>query len=273
MAEPFDVAIVGFRPAGAVAAGLLGQAGLTVWVADKPPGGYEIPRAIAPDHEISRWFQKMGVLDAVLPHGEPFTRNEFFGGDGQLIRRITLVVPPCPQGHVPSMVFSQPQVVRALRTAVAALPKVTGALSTEVLSLAKDAAGVRLQARVAGGDAGSADQTMRDRYAIAGDGGARGDRSQLGIALDDLNFGGPWRVVDMKVSERARANPSWGPGVGDRQNPGDQNSIGALAAPADGGATARIAKGRLSACSGLDNVQVVLRRSTLKQPTIVSFGL
>ena len=38
MAEPFDVAIVGFRPAGAVAAGLLGQAGLTVWVADKPPG-------------------------------------------------------------------------------------------------------------------------------------------------------------------------------------------------------------------------------------------
>ena len=94
--KPFDVAIVGFGPVGAVAAGLLGQAGLTVWVADKLPGVYEIPRAIALDHEILRVFQQLGVLDAVLPHCEPFTPSEFLGVDGQLIRRMTMVAPPYP---------------------------------------------------------------------------------------------------------------------------------------------------------------------------------
>ena len=196
--EPFDVVIVGFGPAGAVAAGLLGQAGLTVWVADKLPGVYEIPRAIALDHEILRVFQQLGVLDAVLPHCEPFTPSEFFGVDGQLIRRMTMVAPPYPQGHVPSMVFSQPPVERALRAAVAALPMVTVALATEVLSLAQDAEGVTLQARAADGT----DQTVHARYAIACDGGASGVRGQLGIALDDLDFDEPWLVVDVMVNER-----------------------------------------------------------------------
>lgn len=56
----FDVAVVGFGPTGQVAAGLLGQAGLTVWVADRLPGVYAIPRAIALDHEVLRVFQQLG---------------------------------------------------------------------------------------------------------------------------------------------------------------------------------------------------------------------
>ena len=75
-AEIHDVAIVGFGPAGATAAALLGQAGLKVWVADRLPDVYEIPRAIALDHEILRVFQQLGVVDAVLKHCEPFTNSE-----------------------------------------------------------------------------------------------------------------------------------------------------------------------------------------------------
>ena len=209
------MAIVGFGPAGVVAAGLLGQAGLTVGVADKQPGVYGRPRAIVLDHEILRVFQQLGGLDAVLPHCEPFTPSGYFGVDGRLIRRMTMVAQPTPQGPMPSMVFGQPPVERALRAAAAALPTVTvalsaEALSTEVLSLAQDAAGVTLQARVAGGAAGSTDQTMRAHDAIACDGGARGVRSQLGMALDDLDFDEPWRVVDVLVNERGRAKPRCG---------------------------------------------------------------
>ena len=215
MAEPFDVAIVGFGPAGVVAAGLLGQAGLTVGVADKQPGVYGRPRAIVLDHEILRVFQQLGGLDAVLPHCEPFTPSGYFGVDGRLIRRMTMVAQPTPQGPMPSMVFGQPPVERALRAAAAALPTVTvalsaEALSTEVLSLAQDAAGVTLQARVAGGAAGNTDQTMRAYDAIACDGGARGVRSQLGMALDDLDLDEPWRVVDGLANERGRAKPRCG---------------------------------------------------------------
>lgn len=43
--------------AGAVAASLLGQAGLKVYVCDKSTSVYEKPRAIALDHEIMRVFQ------------------------------------------------------------------------------------------------------------------------------------------------------------------------------------------------------------------------
>ena len=139
-----DVAIVGYGPAGAVAAALLGQAGLKVFVCDRLPGVYEIPRAIALDHEVMRVLQQLGVVDAVLPYTEPFTNSEWFGADGQLIRRMTMVAPPYPQGYTPSIVFSQPPVERVLRDRVAELPNVTVALGTDMTALAQDADGVSL---------------------------------------------------------------------------------------------------------------------------------
>jgi 3-(3-hydroxy-phenyl)propionate hydroxylase len=64
---------------------------------------YEIPRAISLDHEILRVFQQLGLVDAIAPHMEPFTPSEYYGVDGQLIRRMTMVAPPYPQGYTPSM--------------------------------------------------------------------------------------------------------------------------------------------------------------------------
>ena len=90
----YDVAVVGFGPSGAVAAGLLAQAGLSIYVCDRLPDVYDKPRAIALDHEVMRVFQQLGVASAVEPWTEPFTPSEFFGVDGQLIRRMTMVGPP-----------------------------------------------------------------------------------------------------------------------------------------------------------------------------------
>lgn len=197
----FDVAIVGFGPVGAVAAALLGQAGLRVWVCDRLPGVYEIPRAIAMDHEILRIFQQLGVVDAVLPHTEPFTDSQWFGADGRLIRRMTMVEPPYPQGYTPSLVFTQPPVERILRDAVAALPTVQVALQHEVTGLSQDAEGVTLAVRGPEGPV----PPVRARWVIGADGGASGVRAMTGIALDDLDFDEPWLVVDVMVHEAALA--------------------------------------------------------------------
>jgi 3-(3-hydroxy-phenyl)propionate hydroxylase len=105
-----EVAIVGCGPAGVVLASLLGQVGIKVHICDRLPGVYEIPRAISLDHEILRVFQQLGVIEQVMPFTEPFTNSEFFGVDGQLIRRMTMVQPPYPQGYTPSVVFSHPSV-------------------------------------------------------------------------------------------------------------------------------------------------------------------
>lgn len=197
----FDVAIVGCGPAGVVAAALLGQAGHRVWVGDRLPGVYEIPRAIALDHEVMRVFQQLGLVDAVKPFTEPFTPSEWFGVDGQLIRRMTMVDPPYPQGHTPSMVFTQPPVERALRAHVATMHNVQLALGTELTGLVQDDDGATLSVRDADGQSGS----VRARWVIGCDGGASTVRGLVGIELDDLDFDEPWLVVDVQVNDRGLA--------------------------------------------------------------------
>jgi len=196
----YDVAIVGYGPAGQVAAGLLGQRGLKVYVCERLPDVYQIPRAIALDHEIMRVFQQLGVVEAIEPYTEPFTNSEYFGVDGQLIRRMTMVAPPYPQGYTPSIVFTQPPVERALRARVAQLPNVKVELGVGMSALAQDDEGVTLQI-----DTEGQRRTVRARYAIACDGGSSGVRAQLGIEMQDLDFDEPWLVVDVLVNEQGLA--------------------------------------------------------------------
>jgi len=199
-ATRYDVAIVGYGPAGQVAAALLGQRGLKVYVCERLTDVYQIPRAIALDHEVMRVFQQIGVVDAVAPHTEPFTNSEYFGADGQLIRRMTMVAPPFPQGYTPSIVFTQPPVERALRARVAQLANVTVDLGVEMRALAQDAEGVELQI-----DAQGRRHVVRARYAIACDGGSSAVRTQLGIDMEDLDFDEPWLVVDVLVNAQGLA--------------------------------------------------------------------
>jgi 3-(3-hydroxy-phenyl)propionate hydroxylase len=196
----FDVAIAGFGPAGAVAAALLGQAGLRVYACDRLPGVYEIPRAISLDHEILRVFQQLGLLDAIAPHCEPFTPSEYYGVDGRLIRRMTMVEPPYPQGHVPSNVFTQPPVERAVRERVAAMPNVTVDLGVEVTAVDQ---GPRAASLVVRGEQGT--RTVTASYVIACDGGSSTVRTLLDLPLEDLDFDEPWLVVDVLVNERGLA--------------------------------------------------------------------
>lgn len=198
---PYDVAIVGLGPSGAVAAGLLGQAGLGVFVCDRSHTVYDKPRAIALDHEILRLFQQLGLDEAVAPHTEPFTDSCYYGVDGQLIRRMTMVAPPYPQGHVPSVVFSQPPVERVLRARLAALPTVTVATGWTLTGLDQDAEAATLDLL---GEDGAVRQ-VRARYVVGCDGASSTVRGLLGIDLEDLDFDEPWLVVDLLANEAGLA--------------------------------------------------------------------
>ncbi len=195
--QTFDVAIVGFGPSGAVAAALLGQAGHSVFVCDKAAGVYDKPRAIALDHEILRLFQQLGVADAVAQHSEPFTDSCFYGADGRLIRRMTMLAPPHPQAWTPSMVFTQPPVEAALRAAVQALPDVIVELGLELTGLAQDAERATLQ--FAGG------RQVAARWVIGCDGASSTVRGLAGLRLDDLGFDEPWLVVDVLANGQGLA--------------------------------------------------------------------
>ena len=134
----FDVAVVGFGPAGAIAACWLGQAGIKTLVIEKSRTIWDIPRAVALDHEILRVFQNIGIVEPILPHTAPFGASEHYGASGQLIRRIDVVPPPHPLGYLPNMVFTQPPVEAILRERVAEHTSVKVGLGLEVVKLSQE---------------------------------------------------------------------------------------------------------------------------------------
>lgn len=194
-----DVAVIGFGPSGAVAAGLLGRAGFSTLVIERDREVYDKPRAIALDHEIMRLFDTMGLADEIGAHTAPFTASEHFGAEGQLIRRVDMVPPPYPMGHTPSLVFSQPPVEAILRRDAAAQPGVTLRLGTALTAIAPDEEGVTLRLRGPEG----VEESLRVGQVIACDGASSFVRQSLGIRFEDLVFDEPWLVVDLLLEPGA----------------------------------------------------------------------
>jgi len=188
--DSFDVAVIGLGPTGAVCTALLGSLGLKTIAIEREQAVYDKPRAFALDHEIMRVFEDLGIADAVAPHTAPFTPSEYYGVDGQLIKRLGALPPPWPLGWPPSMVFNQPAVDALLRDRAAAVAQVA---FTELENLTQKKELVELQLR---------DRTITAKYVVGCDGASSTVRGALGIEYEDLEFDQPWLVVDLLVSPR-----------------------------------------------------------------------
>ncbi|MDP9902852.1 bifunctional 3-(3-hydroxy-phenyl)propionate/3-hydroxycinnamic acid hydroxylase [Variovorax ginsengisoli] len=197
----YDVAVVGFGPSGAVAAGLLADMGLRVHVCDRLKDVYDKPRAIAVDHEVMRVFQQLGVAEEVACHIDPFTPSEYYGVDGQLIKRLTMIEPPYPLGYTPSNVFTQPPVEALLRERVRQFPNAQVELGVELTGLRQEPDAVTLMLRREDGTASE----VRARYVVACDGASSSVREWIGLPLEDLAFDEPWLVVDVLANESGLA--------------------------------------------------------------------
>lgn len=195
----FDVLVVGFGPAGAVAAGMLGKKGYRTLVVDRLTGIYDLPRAIALDHEILRHFDNMGLADEVRPYIAPFTASQHFGAKGQLIRKIDMVAEPYPLGYTPSMVFTQPPVEAVLRRHAEGFDCVSVELGTELIDLADT--GEVVLAKLKGKD--GVTRTVSARYVVGCDGASSTVRQLAGLKLQDLIFDEPWLVVDVQIHDDA----------------------------------------------------------------------
>ncbi len=197
----YDVAVVGLGPCGAVATALLGRSGVATFAFDKAHAVYDRPRAVAIDHEILRVFQQIGLMDRIQPWIAPATETEYYGVDGQLIRRDVDIDPPHPLGYPPSVVFAQPAVETVLRQRLGELDPITLSWAEELVDLEQHDGCVSLRLRNEQG----AERTVQARYVIGCDGAASSVRQLLGIDLEDLEFNEPWLVADVLLNQSGLA--------------------------------------------------------------------
>ncbi len=188
----YDVAIVGYGPAGATFANLLAKYDLRIAVVEQAADVYDKPRAITIDHEVLRVFQACGLEETIAAHTAPHPGTHYLGVDGGIIKKFDPMPPPFPLGWVPTATFLQPAFEKALREKLATYDKAEIFLSAQAVGIAQDDAGTALTIKAENGDV----QTLRARYLVGCDGANSFVRKALGIGLTDLAFDEWWMVVD-----------------------------------------------------------------------------
>jgi 3-(3-hydroxy-phenyl)propionate hydroxylase len=190
----FDVAIIGCGPVGALAANLLGRAGLSVAVLEKEAALHPLPRAVHLDHEMMRLFQSAGVIDRIEPDMLATDGHLHVGSDHGVIRYMGTVGKPRPFGWANDYFFYQPELEAHLRAGFVDMDNVELNLGAIFTGLVQTADGVSVSY-----DADGASGEVTARWVIACDGSRSPVRKALGVALDDLDFEEPWLVVDAEV--------------------------------------------------------------------------
>lgn len=190
----FDVAIIGCGPVGALAANLLGKAGVKALVVEKEANPFPLPRAVHLDHEMMRLFQSADVIGRVKDDMVAAEGHLHVGADHGVIRYMGTTGKPRPFGWSNDYFFYQPELEDHLRDALATYDNVDLRLGAELISIAQNDELATIKIRDSKGV-----NEVTARWVIACDGSSSIVRKQLGIKLDDLNFEEPWLVVDAEV--------------------------------------------------------------------------
>jgi 2-polyprenyl-6-methoxyphenol hydroxylase-like FAD-dependent oxidoreductase len=203
-ADNYDVSIVGYGPTGMMLAALLGRQNHRVLVLDRHTGLYNLPRAACFDDEIMRTFQKLSLVDQVMPGTVVQTGYDWVNADGETLLEMTYDN-PARNGWAALYMMYQPHIETVLDRLCRSLPNVH----------------VRQGACVEGLDVGDEDVTLtatdregrrsayRSRFAVGADGGGGFVRPALGIGYSDYGFEENWLVCDFRKRRELPGVPSF----------------------------------------------------------------
>lgn len=200
-----DVAIIGFGPAGATLANLLGQTGLNVVVLEKEAAIYPLPRAIHFDGEVMRIFQSIGLRREVEDISRAGLKGMHFvnaEGETLLIRGGTTALGP--HGCASNYYFHQPELERVLREGVQRFENVHICLQHSVLDIQQHPDHACLQVQDSSNDT---TYEINARYVVGCDGARSLVRKILGSPMQDLGLHQAWLVFDALLKDNAPPLP------------------------------------------------------------------
>jgi len=200
-----DVAIIGFGPAGATLANLLGQTGLNVVVLEKEAAIYPLPRAIHFDGEVMRIFQSIGLRREVEGISRAGLKGMHFvnaEGETLLIRGGTTAMGP--HGCASNYYFHQPELERVLREGLQRFENVRICLQHSVLDIKQQPDHACLQVQDSSNDT---TYEINARYVVGCDGARSLVRKILGSPMQDLGLHQAWLVFDALLKDNAPPLP------------------------------------------------------------------
>lgn len=199
-----DVLVVGYGPAGAVAAATLGQAGWRVIVIDRWPLPYGLPRLTHIDGETARIVQSVADVDHALRDTTSYDLIDWIGADGELAMRQT------SEGYVGGFrehySIHQPDIEEAIDDRIKTLPNVTVLRGFELMALEQcDTEVTALMAPFRSTDTTLGQpRNVRARYVIAADGANSTVRRLLAIEDKDYGINERWLNFDAVVRHPLR---------------------------------------------------------------------
>jgi 3-(3-hydroxy-phenyl)propionate hydroxylase len=213
----FDVAIMGYGPAGATLANLLGQAGLSVVVFEKDAEIYPLPRAIHFDGEVMRVFQAIGLRAEMEAISRPGMKGMHFvnaANDTLLIRGGTAALGPhgCANNHY----FHQPELEHVLREGVTRFANVSVRLQHLVTDVQEHADHIDLHVTDL---RNQQPHSVQARYVVGCDGARSLARKLLNCTTRDLGLHQPWLVFDVLLKPGAPELPDHTVQLCDPQRP------------------------------------------------------
>ncbi|MEL7345549.1 MAG: bifunctional 3-(3-hydroxy-phenyl)propionate/3-hydroxycinnamic acid hydroxylase, partial [Pseudomonadota bacterium] len=190
-ANSYDVLILGYGPAGATLANLLGQRGHRVAVAEMHAAIFDKPRAINLDQEALRLFQRIDVAAKIADGRAMHPGTDFLGADGLLIKSIRSAPPPYPLGWPANVMFVQPEAESILRSRAASFENIDVFLEHTAVSLnqTEDAVTVHFETPTGA-------TSLRAKYVVGCDGANSPTRHWIAATQTDLGFSEHWVVVD-----------------------------------------------------------------------------
>ena len=196
-AQPFDVAIVGFGPVGAMTALSLASAGLRVLVLERSTEETDLPRAVGLDGESLRAFQRLGLGEEVSALCQPpRVPNQIGFANSKLETLFSMDIPPFgPNGWCDIVFFDQPEFEAALRRIVAKDDRIEVRLGERVVAVDQDADGVTLRSKAA---EASAEMEYHAHFAIGCDGASSFVREAIGVGWQSLDYDQDWLVLDSR---------------------------------------------------------------------------